>query len=262
MLKLQLKDRQEGPFWVRDKLYSIGSDTENHLVLAHASIAPVHAHLVTAANKVYLRDNHSPGGSYVNGQRVTQKEVLPGDVIRLGAIELQVRAPVQSENKAAATGWRLVAEGGWLAGKSYPIPDDQSVTIGRADSNDIVVPGTHLSRHHAQLHRLGNQVRVQDLNSISGTYVNDVQIGCAQARNGDRLRLDVYTFRIVAPEPMTEPATFERVKPLPDTTRRWKTRPTSPGNREEPTPGQRSEAWLWAVLVVAAILLVGGLYWA
>src|SRR5690625_4828824 len=82
MLKLQLKDRQEGPFRVTDKLYSIGSATENHLVLSHASVAPVHAHLVTAANKVYLRDNHSPGGSYVNGQRVTQKEVLPGDVIR------------------------------------------------------------------------------------------------------------------------------------------------------------------------------------
>src|SRR5690625_5171472 len=157
--------------------------------------------------------------------------------------------------------WRVVAEGGCHDGNSYPIPDKQPGTIGRSDSNDIVIPGAHLSRRHAQLHRLGDQVRVQDLNSISGTYVNDVQIGCTQARNGDRLRLDVYTFRIVTPEPTLQPAPFERVKPFRDATRRWKTRPTSPGNREELSPGTRSEAWLLAVLVVAAILLVGGLYW-
>src|SRR5690625_5156156 len=107
ILKLQLKNRLEAPYWVKSKLYRVGSDTENHLVLAHASIATMHAHLVTAANQVYLRDNHSPVGSYVNGQRVAQKEVLPGDVIRFGAIELQVRAAEQRERKAAAAGSRV-----------------------------------------------------------------------------------------------------------------------------------------------------------
>lgn len=270
MLKLQLKDRQEAPFSIAEKLYSIGSAAENHLVLQHESVAPVHARLVTIAHKVYLKDNHSHGGCYINGQRVTQKEVLPGDVIRLGEVELEVLAP-ENDSEALATEWRLVAEGGWLAGKSYPIPQDRPATIGRADDNDIVIPGAHLSRRHTQVQRQGNQLRVQDLDSISGTYVNEARISNTQARSGDRLRMDVYSFRIVGPEhavrprlptappPELEPP--ERIKPASQVPRRWKTRPTSPGNRHEPTPGQRSETWLWAVLIIAAILLIGGLYW-
>lgn len=261
MFKLQLKDRQEGPFLVKEKLYSIGSDADNHLVLQHESVAPVHARLVTTANKLYLKDNHSHGGCYINGQRVTQKEVLPGDVIRLGSVELEVVAPTAGSAELLATDWRLIGEGGWLAGKSYPIPQDRPVTIGRADDNDIVIPGAHLSRRHAQLQSQGDRLRVQDLNSVSGTYVNDALVGSIQARSGDRLRLDVYSFRIVGPEYEARPQPLERIKPPIQAPKRWKTRPTSPGNRAEPTPGQKSEAWLWAVLIIAAILLIGGLYW-
>ncbi|MDQ2077691.1 FHA domain-containing protein [Marinimicrobium sp. ABcell2] len=271
MLKLQLKDRRQDPVWVAEKLYSIGSAPDNHLVLPDESISPVHARLITTANKVYLKDNNSPFGCYVNEQRITQKEIQPGDVIRLGSIELEVLAPTEAANEAPALEWHLVADGGWLAGKSYAIPRDRPATIGRADVNDIVIPGSHLSRRHAQVQVQGDQLLVEDLDSVSGTYVNEQLASRTPARSGDRLRIDVYSFRIVGPEHAARPkSTFTplanlkplaRVKPDVHTPKRWKTRPTSPGNREEPKPHQRQELWLWVVLIVTAILLIGGLYW-
>jgi pSer/pThr/pTyr-binding forkhead associated (FHA) protein len=269
MLKLQLKDQRQAPFWVAEKLYSIGSSPDNHLVLPHESISPMHAHLITTINKVYLKDNRSTGGCYVNEQRITHKEVVPGDVIRLGSIELEVLAPTEGASEAPANEWRLVADGGWLAGQSYPVPRGRPATIGRADDNDIVIPGSHLSRHHAQVQVQGDQLLVKDLDSVSGTYVNETLAPSTLARSGDRLRIDVYSFRIIGPEHATRPRSaslanlkpLERVKPDFHTPKRWKTRPTSPGNRQEPAPGQRQEAWLWIALIIAAILLIGGLYW-
>ena len=96
-----------------------------------------------------------------------------------------------------------------------------------------------------------------------------MRIDNATANNGDRLRLDVYTFRIVAPD--LEDSKTRIRKPIDELSKpverklpssepkRWKTRPTSPGNRIEPSlrDGRRN-AWLAliaATLVTAAIVI-------
>ena len=153
MLKLHFKDNRQPAFWVTEKLYCIGSAADNQLVIQDPSVDELHAKLIVEDDKFLLKDNNSSTGCFINGQRITQKEILPGDIVRLGNTELIVLDPrrLQEDGDDATQGapWRLVSDGSWLPGKTFIVPAERSVIIGRTDQCDITIPGTHLSRRHA-----------------------------------------------------------------------------------------------------------------
>jgi len=277
MLKIHFKDNRHPPLWVVEKLYSIGSAADNNLVLNDEGVDALHARLISSENKVFLKDNNSQSGCFVNGQRVTQKEIFPGDVIRLGPVEIEVldphRAGPQPVSRSETPPWRLVSDSSWLAGKSFEVPRDKPVIIGRGTQCDIVIPGTHLSRRHAELTAEGSSLRVKDLSSANGTFINERRVEEAVAYSGDRLRIDVYSFRLVGPESLDRktrirPSIEALTKPVEkrqasQEPKRWKTRPTSPGNRVEPTYVERRRGGLWwlvALVVAVAVALLAAFY--
>jgi pSer/pThr/pTyr-binding forkhead associated (FHA) protein len=267
MLKLHFKDSRRPPLWIVEKLFSIGSDPDNNLILDDPSIDPLHANILQENNRYLLKDNNSSNGCFVNGQRITQKEILPGDIIKIGTAEIIVLDPRSQPDKIkepVSAPWRLVSDSSWLAGKYFTLPAERSTVIGRGNQCDIVIPGTHLSRRHAEISVEGNHLRIKDLGSANGTYLNELRIDNATANNGDRLRLDVYSFRIVAPD--LEESKIRIRKPIDELSKpverklpssepkRWKTRPTSPGNRIEPDT-RRGRRMTWAILTVALLVV-------
>jgi ABC-type multidrug transport system ATPase subunit len=72
-----------------------------------------------------------------------------------------------------------------LPGSSTPDKPAGSLTIGRANDNDIVIQDVLASRHHAFLvdSPLGTEIR--DAHSINGTFVNGVRVGSAVLNEGD-----------------------------------------------------------------------------
>ena len=271
MLKLHFKDNRQPAFWVTEKFYSIGSAKDNQLIINDGAVDAMHAKLMVEDNKFLLKDNNSSSGCFINGQRITQKEILPGDIIKLGNTELIVLDPrrlQEGEDESQSAPWRLVSDSSWLPGKTFVIPPERVITIGRADACDISIPGTHLSRRHAELCISGSQLLIKDLGSANGTYLNDQLITEGTAQNGDRLRIDVYTFRLVAPDTdvhktrvratidsLSKPVERKQASSEP---KRWKTRPTSPGNRIEPIYEEARTSWKWiiALATVAAIAVI------
>jgi len=282
MLKLQFKDLQKPPILVGDKLYKIGSAADNHLVLDQEGIAHVHACLETREDRIFLKDHNSATGSFVNGRKISNAQIQPGDRVRLGPVEMEVLAPDEEpgddgkpeNSETEEQTWRLVATGSWLSGQTYTIPREGRSVIGRSKECDIVIPGTHLSRRHAELRPQGGSLHIKDLGSVNGTYLNDKPITQSLAHGGDQLRLDVYSFRIVSPEgdrsrtrvrqrPATEPAPAKKVSKIAELPpKRWKTRPTSPGNRQEPTYKEKAqEPWLWLIVGAVVLLLIASFLW-
>jgi len=268
MLKLHFKDNRRPPVWVVEKLFSIGSTADNHLVIGDEGVDPQHAKVIQESTKYFLKDNNSSSGCFINGQRITQKEILPGDIIKIGTTDIIVLDPRSLPDKSKdnyAAPWRLVSDSNWLAGKHFILPPERSMVIGRGNQCDIIIPGTHLSRRHTEISIEGNHLRIKDLGSANGTYLNELRVDNATANNGDRLRLDVYTFRIVAPE-LEESKTRIR-KPIDELSKpverklpssepkRWKTRPTSPGNRIEPSL-HHTRRTTWLALSAAALLAI------
>ena len=68
--------------------------------------------------------------------------------------------------------------------------------IGRSAPADVVVTGIGVSRSHCEVDLAGGKLRVTDLNSTNGTYVNDKRIvGSADLPRGALLRVGNISFR-------------------------------------------------------------------
>jgi len=60
-------------------------------------------------------------------------------------------------------------------GREHPLTDD-TVTIGRAIENDIVITSRRVSREHARVRREGWRAILEDLNSANGTFLNGERV--------------------------------------------------------------------------------------
>jgi serine phosphatase RsbU (regulator of sigma subunit)/pSer/pThr/pTyr-binding forkhead associated (FHA) protein len=65
-------------------LFEIGRRETNDLRLAGSEVSRDHADIVTENGKIAIRDKNSRYGTYVNGEQVTERVLVPGDRIRLG----------------------------------------------------------------------------------------------------------------------------------------------------------------------------------
>ena len=65
-------------------LFEIGRRETNDLRLAGSEVSRDHADIVTEDGKIVIRDKNSRYGTYVNGEQVTERVLVPGDRIRLG----------------------------------------------------------------------------------------------------------------------------------------------------------------------------------
>lgn len=77
-------------------------------------------------------------------------------------------------DRIASQEYHLVLINTTDAGKSYPL--GQSLKIGKAPDNDVVIEHPTVSRNHLIIRRQGDQFLVQDLGSTNGTFVDGAQI--------------------------------------------------------------------------------------
>ena len=74
-------------------------------------------------------------------------------------------------------------------GREHPLTGE-TITIGRAIQNDIVITSKRVSREHACVRREGWRVMLEDLGSTNGTFLNDERILAPVAlHDGDRIKI-------------------------------------------------------------------------
>lgn len=67
---------------------NIGRRADNQLVIDDARVSRIHAQLRARQGKFILVDLNSSGGTFVNGQRISQVALHPGDVISLAGMAM------------------------------------------------------------------------------------------------------------------------------------------------------------------------------
>lgn len=86
------------------------------------------------------------------------------------------------------------AEEANLSGRRFAF--DEQITVGRGEDNDVMIPESFVSHHHAVIYRHGSQYVVEDLGSRNHTYVNDqILEGRAYIKPGDLVRIGMVTLR-------------------------------------------------------------------
>jgi two-component system, NtrC family, response regulator HydG len=94
---------------------------------------------------------------------------------------------------------RLAAIAGPLKGKSFTLVEDET-SIGRESANLICLSDPSVSRRHCAVKRVGELFKINDLESLNGTFVNDVPVKERFLEHGDRVRIGDYTFSFLRRE--------------------------------------------------------------
>ncbi len=276
MLKLVIEHSATG-VWVVDKSFTIGRNSDNHLVLNQSHIGEFHARILFDGKKHLLRDLGTESGTYVNDQRITQRPIFNFDVIRIGDLSLKVLDPLYPGNQQE---WCLVGSANWLAGQAFALPfaeDKDTVKIGRSATCDVIFPGVHLPKEHVALKQQGNRLELRNLNTANAIYINERQVmDISPLTPGDELRLDICVFQLFGPiAPRTQDLAQNRKHLIPSSAKsksaeehvqkQWKTRSTSPGNRDEadqtPNPMNSPLLWFSVAAAVVGLFLLGAYIW-
>ena len=69
-------------------IINIGRRLENHLVIEDLRVSRSHAQLRAIHGQFVLFDLNSTRGTFVNGERITQTILYPGDTISFGGVTL------------------------------------------------------------------------------------------------------------------------------------------------------------------------------
>lgn len=83
---------------------------------------------------------------------------------------------------------RLVAIAGTVRGTVLALTDSPAI-IGRDRTATLCLPDPSVSRQHSQVERNGDDFVVTDLDSLNGTFVNDVPVRRRNLEHGDRVRI-------------------------------------------------------------------------
>ena len=98
--------------------------------------------------------------------------------------------------------------------KAFSLPSDNTI-IGRRHDCDLCIPLMDVSKRHCQLSRNEEDVKIRDLKSRNGTFLNGKRINETMVQAGDYIRIGPLTFLLQidgVPEKIVPP---KQAKPKP-----------------------------------------------
>lgn len=91
----------------------------------------------------------------------------------------------------------------WLCSdqlEPVPLGTSYSLTVGRHESNDLVLPDNEVSRFHATFKVRGTTVNIEDLGSSNGVKINGERRAQHRLSVGDEIQIGPYVFRVESPK--------------------------------------------------------------
>jgi pSer/pThr/pTyr-binding forkhead associated (FHA) protein len=213
-----------------DKVFTIGlhplwiGRAGSHIELGEADLSIRHCSISLNGNNLIVHDADSHMGTFLDGQQITEAVITEGmHLLRVGSalvsiepteekgipvepIRLDVKAPVEEAElvhkitqrsvaqQQAATRPVLICIDGPLNGQEFEIPAS-GLVVGR--EGHVRVPDEFLSRRHFEVGPdPDGTVRVRDLGSRNGTFLNTLPAQNTKVHSGDEIRAGVNRFRI------------------------------------------------------------------
>ena len=193
-----------------------------HVELAEAELSIRHCSISVRGDQLVVRDADSHMGTYLDGQQID--EAILGDgmhLLRVGSALVTIEPTAEAgiavspitldgsitdesllaekvrtrrEEATAPSRIVLICIDGMLKGQEFEIPP-AGLVVGR--EGHVRVPDEFLSRKHFEVVRdEEGTVRVRDLGSRNGTFLNTLPASNTKVHAGDEIRAGVNRFRI------------------------------------------------------------------
>ena len=205
----------EHPLWIGSK--------GCHVELSEAELSIRHCSISVRGENLVLRDADSHMGTFLDGQPIGEATIEEGvHLLRAGSALVSIEPteergvpvePIAIDNgsaidealaaraqalrttqPAAASRVVLICVEGPLAGQEFEIPQG-GLVVGR--EGHVRVPDEFLSRRHFEVARdEDGLVRVRDLGSRNGTFLNTLPARNTKIHAGDEIRAGVNRFKI------------------------------------------------------------------
>lgn len=191
--------------------YTIGGSDDADITLADKGLSDIHALLTVQDNECEVSIDNPARLISVNGKLVKdRKEVRVGDLMIAAQVHMKLVSSVEEEQeddnrtrvRMALPKFILRGVSGSYFGKTYPLRG--STIIGRHSECHICVNADGISRKHVQIDADPDGLKVKDLGSSNGTYVNGKKIEESVLKVGDELKIDNIRFLVQTPG-MSEP---------------------------------------------------------
>lgn len=171
----------------------LGRGHENDVVIPSPEASGYHARLQQSGDTWTIQDVGSTNGLIYNGQRVQQQALRDGDIVYIGeGVALQLRAHLGFVPAVAAQDLPSAV-------RTIKMDGRDTLTVGRAPDNDIVIDHPQVSRYHVLIERLGTRRRLRDLKSHNGVFVNKKRIeGESWLQEGDEIHVGPVRLRLAA----------------------------------------------------------------
>jgi pSer/pThr/pTyr-binding forkhead associated (FHA) protein len=81
---------------------TIGRVEDNAFQIPEQSVSSHHCEIVQRGNDLVVKDLNSTNGTFVNGEQVTETVLKPGQILRLGQVEMRLESGTGSSAPASA----------------------------------------------------------------------------------------------------------------------------------------------------------------
>lgn len=83
---------------------TVGRVSDNAFEIPEASVSSHHAEILLRGKDVVVRDLDSTNGTFINGEKITEATLQPGQILRFGTVELRLdtgEAPTPAPSSSA-----------------------------------------------------------------------------------------------------------------------------------------------------------------
>jgi pSer/pThr/pTyr-binding forkhead associated (FHA) protein len=108
---------------------TVGRVSDNAFEIPESSVSSHHAEIVLKGDEILIRDLDSTNGTFINGEKVTEAILKPGQILRFGTVELKID-----------TGDVPFKAAGPAAGSSAPSSRPPAASKPKAHDQTVVIP--------------------------------------------------------------------------------------------------------------------------
>jgi pSer/pThr/pTyr-binding forkhead associated (FHA) protein len=181
--------------------FVLGRSRESDIILPSDNVSRAHARLFVEGGQCYIEDLGSANGVFVDGKRAVGKAALGSTAqVKVGDFYLHIEASdrvVQETSDEVHV--RLHGKNLGVAGRTYNLSKRVNL-IGRGRDSSTTIIDPSVSRVHAKISiEDDGTVRLEDLKSANGTFVDARRVTSSALADGDVIRIGNVEFKVEVP---------------------------------------------------------------